>query len=459
MKYVPSGYQDAATDFILKHDHAGLFLQMGLGKTVITLTAVDQLLQTGESEHVLVIAPLNVARTVWAEECRKWDHLSHLKCRKILGGSKQRQEAVQSPADIHIVNRDNVRWLVSYCRDTLKHWPWDTVIVDELSSFKARNTERWKALVKALPSIHRMIGLTGTPAPNGLLDLWPQIYLLDRGLRLGRTITAYRDQYFRPGRSNGHIVYEYIPLAGADGAIQRRIQDICMSMSAEDYIKLPDRIFREVPVELPQKAMRAYKAMERDMVMDLQGTEITAASAAVVCNKLLQLSSGAVYDEDGQVHQVHDEKIRAIQELLDTATSPVLIFYAYRHDLERLKKALPDAAALQTEEDINRWNAGRIPALLAHPASAGHGLNLQAGGHIVVWFSLTWSLETYQQANARLWRRGQQETVIIHHLIAKGTMDEEVLRALHRKDRTQTALMEAIKARIDRIQSEVKKHE
>ena len=328
MKYHPSDYQTAATDFILAHDHCGLFLQMGLGKTVITLTALDQLLQTGDTEHTLVIAPLNVARTVWAEEAQKWDHLQHLTCRKILGTAQQRREAIAAPADLHIINRDNVSWLVKYCRDTLHRWPWDTVIIDELSSFKSRQTDRWKSLVKTLPSTQRIIGLTGTPAPNGLLDLWPQIYLLDRGLRLGRTITAYRNQYFRPGRSNGHIVYEYIPLTGADGAIHRRISDICMSMSAEDYIKLPDRIFREVPVQLPEKAMKAYKAMERDMVMTLQGTEITAASAAVVCNKLLQLSSGAVYDEDGQVHLVHDEKIKALQEIVDTSTTPVLVFYA-----------------------------------------------------------------------------------------------------------------------------------
>lgn len=456
MKYHPSDYQTAATEFILAHDHCGLFLQMGLGKTVITLTALDQLLQTGDAEHTLVIAPLNVARTVWAEEAQKWDHLKHLTCVKILGTAQQRRDAIASPADLHIINRDNVSWLVKYCRDTLHRWPWDTVIIDELSSFKSRQTDRWKSLVKTLPSTQRVIGLTGTPAPNGLLDLWPQIYLLDRGLRLGRTITAYRIQYFRPGRSNGHIVYEYIPLTGADGAIHRRISDICMSMSAEDYIKLPDRIFREVPVQLPEKAMKAYKAMERDMVMTLQGTEITAASAAVVCNKLLQLSSGAVYDEDGQVHLVHDEKIKALQELLDTATSPVLIFYAFRHDLDRLKQALPDAVALKGEDDINRWNRGEIKALLAHPASAGHGLNLQAGGHIVVWFSLTWSLEVYQQANARLWRRGQQETVIIHHLICKGTMDEDVLKALDRKDQTQSALMEAVKARLDMIEGKVR---
>lgn len=451
MKYNPSEYQTAATDFILKHDHCGLFLQMGLGKTVITLTAIDQLLMTGEAEHVLVVAPLNVARTVWAEETEKWDHLQGINVVKILGSAEKRKAAIAEKADIHIINRDNLVWLVEYMRKQGHGWPWDMLVIDELSSFKEHKTARFKAVAKVLPVTRRVVGLTGTPAPNGLMDLWAEIYLLDRGLRLGRTITQYRNLYFRPGRSNGHVVYEYLPLPGADGAVQRQISDICMSMSAEDYVKLPDRIYREVTVELPEKVMKVYKAMERDMIMTLQGTEITAASAAVVCNKLLQLSSGAVYDEDGQVHVVHDEKIKALQEIVDTATSPVLIFYAFKHDRDRLKQALPEAVELRGEEDIRQWNSGRIRALLAHPASAGHGLNLQAGGHIVVWYSLTWSLEQYQQANARLWRRGQQETVIIHHLVGKGTMDEDVLRALDRKDHTQAALMEAVKARIEKI--------
>lgn len=448
MRYEPSDYQLAATDFILKHDHCGLFLQMGLGKTVITLTALDQLLMIGESERVIVIAPLNVARTVWTDEARKWDHLRHMRCVRAVGTVQQRKDALDTEADIHIINRENVPWLVEYCKKHFHRWPWDTVVIDELSSFKSNQAARWKALCKALPSIRRLVGLTGTPAPNGLMDLWPQVFLLDQGLRLGRTITAYRNQYFRPGKSNGHIVYEYIPLPGSQQAIERRISDICMSMSAEDYVRLPDRIYRDIYVDLPDAARKVYRDMERDMVMELKDTEITAASAAVVCQKLLQLSSGAVYDADGQVHVVHDSKLEALKELVDTSTSPVLIFYAYKHELKRLKNALSGASELKGEEDIRRWNAGQIPALLAHPASAGHGLNLQAGGHTIIWYSLTWSLEQYQQANARLYRRGQMETVIIHHLVSRGTMDERVLQVLSRKDSTQKAIMDAVKAEI-----------
>ena len=414
---------------------------------MITLTAISNLMLTGEAERVLVIAPLNVARTVWQEECLKWDHLKDIRCSKILGTAQERKAAMKADADLYIINRENTQWLVGECIKA-KHWPYDMVVIDELSSFKSRAAERFKALIKARKRIQRIVGLTGTPAPNGLIDLWPQVYLMDMGERLGRTIGSYREKYFRPDKYNYRTgqTYSYALLPGADQLIYDRIRDITVSMSAADYVQLPDRIDRTIPVELSKKDMQEYKRFARDLVLELDDDEITAASAAVLCNKLLQYTSGEIYDAKHDVKPVHTAKLDALKELIDTATSPVLVFYGFRHEVERIKKAIPDAVQLEGAEQVEAWNRGEIPVLLAHPDSAGHGLNLQAGGHIIVWYSLTWSLEKYQQACARLHRRGQQQPVIIHHLVATGTIDERVMAVLQGKADTQDALLDAVKA-------------
>lgn len=445
--YQPSPYQITATEFIETHPAAMLWLTMGLGKTVITLTAIADLMQTGEVERILVIAPLNVARTVWQEECEKWEHLNHIRCSKILGSRQDREAAMKADADLYIINRENVPWLIETCKKA-RRWPFDTVVIDELSSFKSRAAERWKALVKARKGIHRIIGLTGTPAPNGLIDLWPQVYLMDEGQRLGRTIGAYRNAFFRPDKCNWSTgqVYSYALLPGADQQIYDRIRDITVSMQAADYVTLPDRISRTVPVDLSAADMREYRRFARDLVLELDDEEITAASAAVLCNKLLQYTSGEIYDQDKKVKTIHGAKLDTLKEIIDTATSPVLVFYAFRHEADRIRQAIPDAVKLEGQEQVEAWNAGKLPVMLAHPDSAGHGLNLQAGGHIIVWYSLTWSLEKYQQACARLHRRGQTQPVIIHHLVARGTIDERVMQVLSGKADTQSALLQAVKA-------------
>lgn len=445
--YQPSPYQVTATRFIEQHPEAMLFLEMGLGKTVITLTALANLMQTGEVERVLVIAPLNVARTVWQEECEKWIHLNHIRCSKVLGSRQEREAALKVGADLYIINRENVQWLVATCIKAHR-WPFDTIVIDELSSFKSRAAERFKALIKARPRAKRVIGLTGTPAPNGLLDLWPQVYLMDMGERLGKHITRYREQYFRPDKVNYQTgrVYSYALLPGADQKIYDRIRDITVSMKASDYVQLPDRIDRVVPVELSAKDMREYKRFARDLVLELPDEEITAASAAVLCNKLLQYTSGEIYDQEHDVKAIHTAKLDTLKEIIDTATSPVLVFYGFRHEAARIMQAIPEAVKLEGADQVEQWNKGKIPVLLAHPDSAGHGLNLQAGGHIIVWYSLTWSLEKYQQACARLHRRGQQQPVIIHHLVAAGTVDERVMSVLQGKADMQEALLQAVKA-------------
>ena len=448
MRYTPSPYQTYATRFIEDHPQAAVLLPMGLGKTIITLTALADLLTLGDAEKILIIAPLNVARTVWAEEAAKWDHTAHLRCVKILGDARAREKALQADADLYVINRENVKWLVDY-QIARKTWPFDTVVIDELSSFKAASTARWKALWKARKQITRMIGLTGTPAPNSLIDLWAQITMLDEGQRFGRSLTRFKQAYFVPDSYNPQtgIIYHYALRPGADGEIYGKIRDMTVSMQASDYIKLPDRIDRTVPVELTPSAWSAYKRFARDLVVELGDEEITAANAAVLCNKLLQLASGEIYSPSG-TQTVHDGKLIALKEIVDTATSPVLIFYAFRHEASRIMEALPQAEKLTGAEQVERWNQGNIPILLAHPDSAGHGLNLQAGGHTIVWYSLTWSLEKYQQACARLHRRGQTQPVIIHHLIAKGTVDERVMAVLAGKDDGQNALLQAVKASI-----------
>ena len=402
-----------------------------------------------EVARVLVIAPLKVAEDTWSRESEKWDHLKNLKISKILGPAKTRKAAAEAEADVYVINRENVTWLTE---NYLKAWKWDMVIIDELSSFKNNQAERFKSFKKIRPLASRVVGLTGTPNPNGLMDLWAEIYCLDQGERLGKTIGSYRRAYFKPGRTNGYVVYDYIPFPGAQVAITKKISDITVSMKAEDYIKLPERIDNMIQVALPEDAKKQYKKLERERVLEIMDEDqtISAASAAAVMGKLLQLSGGAVYEDDGGYAEFHDEKLKALADIIDTASEPVLVFYGYRHERERLlekfKKLRPREIA--GPEDITDWNEGRVDLLIAHPASVGYGLNLQEGGHVVVWYSLPWSLELYQQANARLYRQGQTKPVIINHLIAQGTVDEDVMASLTAKDTTQAALMEALKEKI-----------
>jgi len=449
MEFKPWAYQAFAIDKIIEQPEAGLFLSMGLGKTIITLTAIEELLYDRfEIVKVLVIAPLRVAQTVWSDEITKWNHLRHLRLVKVLGTARQRREALQTYADIYIINRENVPWLVQECGDA---WPFDMVVIDELSSFKSNNAQRFKALKRVRPYIRRMVGLTGTPAPNSLLDLWPQIYLLDQGQRLGKTVTGYRERYFRPGRRNRTVIFNWDPKPGAEEAIYKTLEDLCVSMSAEDWLDMPERLDRIVKVRLTDQAREDYQTLQRQLVLELDKGSVTANDAGVLANKLLQMANGAVYDEDGQAIEIHTAKLDALEELIEAANGqPVLVFYSYKHDLARIKKRTK-VRELKTERDIEDWNAGRIPVLLAHPGSAGHGLNLQDGGHIIIWFGLPWSLEMYQQANARLHRQGQQQSVIIHHLVAEGTIDERVMQVLEDKAAGQDDLLAAVKALIEEV--------
>ena len=446
MIYKPYDYQKYATQWLLDNEKAALFLDCGLGKTVVTLTAINDLMfDYFDAVKVLVIAPLRVAENVWDTEALKWEHLKHLKIAKILGTEKERIQGLNATADIYVINRENVKWLVDRCG---KHWPFDMVVIDELSSFKSHQAQRFKALRKVRPLIKRVVGLTGTPAPNGLIDLWSQVYLLDGGKRLGKTITGYRERYFLPDKRNQHMVFTYKPKEDAEAAIYEKLSDICVSMKAEDYLKLPERINNIIPIHLPKKAKAKYDQLERDLLLPLVDTDVVADTAAVLANKLLQMANGAVYDEHGGVQKIHDAKLKALEDVIEAANGkPVLIFYAYKHDLARIQKHFK-VRTLDTSEDINAWNKGEVPIMLAHPASAGHGLNLQAGGSTIVWFGLTWSLELYSQANARLYRQGQRQNVIIHHLVAKDTMHEDVMRVLENKEAGQAALLQAVKARV-----------
>lgn len=445
MKYIPHDYQTRAKDFILEHPKAGMLLEMGLGKTVITLTAIDVLInELFEVDRVLVIAPKRVAEDTWTREHAKWDHLRHLRVSKVLGSPEQRRRALAVDADIYVIGRDNVVWLVEQCR---QGWPFDMVVIDELSSFKNPQAKRFRALKKVIPKASRVVGLTGTPSANGLMDLWAEIYLLDRGERLGYTLGAYREKYFRPGARNGYVVFKWEPLRGSREKIEAAISDICISMSADDYLTLPKRIDNLIPVKLSPQEMKQYKTMEAEQLLHIDDEDVVALNAAAVMTKLLQIANGSVYSHEGNVVRLHDAKLEALLEIIDTTDSPVLIFYSYKHDLAAIKTAIPGARTLDGPEDIAEWNAGRVQVLLAHPASVGYGLNLQEGGHVIVWYGLTWSLELYQQANARLYRQGQDKPVIIHHLIAEGTVDEQVMRALQEKDMSQAALMAALKER------------
>ena len=458
MKFQPHKYQEFAIQKILGTPAVGLFLEMGLGKTVITLTALDILLyDMFEAGRVLIIAPLRVAEDIWSREAQKWDHLKHLRISKILGGRKQREQALKAEADLYVINRENVEWLIGY---TGNKWPFDTVVIDELSSFKSSSAKRFRALRRVRPMVNRIIGLTGTPTPNGLMDLWSQIYLLDQGERLGKTITGFRDKYFIAGARSGHIVYDWRAKKESEKAIYDKISDICVSMKAEDWIEMPERIDNVVPVVLDAGARAKYRKLERDLLLPMADADIVANTAAVLSNKLLQLANGAAYDENRGVQEIHSAKLDALEDILEAANGhPVLVFYNYKHDLERIRWRFPQCRALRKgadgSKDIADWNAGKIELLAVHPASAGHGLNLQDGGNVIVWFGLTWSLELYQQANARLYRQGQKRSVIIHHLVAEDTIDEDVMLALQAKAAWQEALMVAVKARIEKYKKPI----
>lgn len=451
MHYEPHDYQKYASDKIIELPACGLLLEMGLGKTISTLTAIDELMYDRfEVSKVLVIAPKRVAEDTWMAEAEKWDHVRHLTFSKILGSVKQRVAALEEKADIYLINRENVVWLVEYLK---KRWPFDMVVIDELSSFKSNNAKRFKALRTIRPLVKRFVGLTGTPAPNGLLDLWPQVYLLDGGQRLGKTFTGYKDRYFLPGKRNGYVVYNWTLKEGAEKAIHYKIADICVSMKAADYLQLPEKVVNDIYIRLSSDEMDRYQELEKQRLLELEGKEITALTAAAVYGKLLQLANGAAYDNEGNVVSFHNRKLDALEDILEAACGhPVLVFYNYRHDFERLKERFRtyEPRTIQSSQDIKDWNDGKIQLLLAQPASMGHGLNIQAGGHIIVWFGLNPSLELYQQANARLYRQGQTEAVIIHRLITAGSVDEDVIAKLEAKDQTQESLTDAIKARIRR---------
>jgi len=446
MRYNPHEYQDYATRFILEHPIVAVLLEMGLGKSVITLTAIfDLTLDSFEIRKVLVIAPLRVARDTWPAEIEKWDHLRGLTCSVAIGSEAQRKAALKKRAQVYIINRENVNWLIN--KSGLP-FDFDMVVIDELSSFKDNGSKRFKALRKVRPGVRRIVGLTGTPSANGLMDLWAEIGILDMGQRLGRYITHFRNNYFMPDKRNQQMVFSYKPRPGAEEAIYQLISDITISMKNTDYLKLPELVMNEIPVWLSDKEQKVYDTMKRDLVLSLEGREIDALNAASLSNKLLQMANGAVYADDGSVAKIHDRKLDALEDIIEAANGkPVLVAYWFKHDLERILKRFP-AEKLDSTASIRRWNDGKIPLAVIHPASAGHGLNLQAGGSTLVWFGLTWSLELYQQTNARLWRQGQKDTVVIHHIITKSTIDEDVMRALERKDKTQTALIEAVKARI-----------
>lgn len=449
-------YQKVCVEHIISHPFCGVFLDMGLGKTISTLTAIEELkYDYCEIDTVLVIAPKRVVETVWEEEAKKWDHTKHLTFSKIIGTERQRLAALKVKADVHIISRDNITWLCSLYAAKL---PYDMLVIDELSSFKAHQTQRFKSLRLARPWFKRVVGLTGTPAPNGLINLWSQMYLIDRGERLEKTITAYRSRYFRPGASNGYVVYSYNLLSDSERLIQERIKDICISMRAEDYLEMPERIDNFVRVTMPDKLMDAYKKFEQENVITLANeieegaTTVNAVNAAALSNKLLQFANGAMYDENKNVVPIHDLKLEALKEIIEAADGkPVLVAWTYQFDRDRIKNYFRSMAPreLKTAEDINDWNAGKVQLMLAHPASAGHGINLQAGGNIIVWYGLTWSLELYQQFNARLYRQGQKQRTIIHHIVNSGTHDEDVVKALKSKDKTQSNLMNSIKAKLE----------
>lgn len=450
MKYDPHDYQTYATNFILEHPIAAILLDMGLGKSVITLTAVNDLLfDSFEIHKVLVVAPLRVARDTWPAELEKWEHLHGLTYSVAVGSEVQRKAALLQKADIYIINRENIEWLVE--KSGLP-FDYDMLVVDELSSFKSYQAKRFRSLSSVRPKVNRVVGLTGTPSSNGLMDLWAEFRLLDMGKRLGRFITHFRSDYFVPDKRNQQIVFSYKPKPGAEEAIYRLVSDITISMKSTDYLKMPECVLNEVPVRLSDKEMECYQTLKDDLILSLDGEDIDAANAVGLSNKLTQMANGAVYGEDSNVIAIHERKLDALEDLIEAANGkPVLVAYWFKHDLsrieERLHKRHISFSKLDTADSLKRWNNGELPVALVHPASAGHGLNLQSGGSTLIWFGLTWSLELYQQTNARLWRQGQEsDTVVIHHLITKDTIDEKIMSALKKKDRTQSALIDAVKA-------------
>ena len=456
MIFQPHNYQKYCMEKIIQIKKIGLFLDMGLGKTITTLTSIKDLKYNRfQVRKVLVIAPKKVAEGTWAKEKDKWEHTKMLRISSVLGSKTKRIRALNTPADIYIVNRENVVWLVDYYRNS---WPFDMVVVDESSSFKSHTAKRFKALSSVGNHINRMILLTGTPSPNGLNDLWSQIYLLDGGERLGKRYTQFRERYFDPGERGNNVIYNYKAKPGSEQTILERISDICISMKAEDYLQLPDITYHEIPVVLDEKSQKAYNDLERKMILELPESEedISVTSAAALSNKLLQLANGAVYDENKQYHEIHDCKMEAFMELIESLQGkPVLVFYNFQHDRERLLQLLSKTKLrvreLKTTKDEDEWNKRLIDVLLTHPASSAYGLNLQQGGNHVVWFGLTWNYELYTQANKRLHRQGQQEKVIIHHLVCSGTRDEDVMQALSKKDDVQNWVMQSLKARIKAI--------
>lgn len=444
MKYSPHDYQNYAKEFIIEHPYCCLMLDMGLGKTVVTLTALwELLLDSFEIAKVLVVAPKRVAEDTWPNEIKKWVHLKDISFSLVLGSRNQREEALKKKASIYIINRENVSWLVEQ-----GHWSFDALIIDELSSFKSSKATRFKALKKVRPGIKRVIGLTGTPAPNNLLDLWSEVNLLDMGERLGRFIGSYRDEYFSPDKRNQQVIFSYKPKAGAEQKIYEKISDICISMKACDYLCMPERIDNVIEVNMDKCEYELYKKLEKEMLLSFSEGDIDAVNAAALSNKLMQMANGAVYDENRQVKEIHSRKLDALEDLIEQANGKnVLVFYAYRHDRDRIMRRF-SAQEIRDSSDISRWNEGKINIAIAHPASAGHGLNLQSGGSIVIWFGLTWSLELYSQANARLYRQGQKETVVVHHIVTKNTVDIDVMDALKNKKTGQDRLIEAVRARI-----------
>lgn len=445
MKYKPHEYQTYATRFLLEHPISCLMLDCGLGKTVITLTALwDLVLDSFDIGRVLVIAPKRVAENVWVQEIEKWEHLAGLTAVKVLGSEQERRSALNTPAFLYIINRENVTWLVKN-----RHWDFDMVVIDELSSFKSHQAQRFKAMRKVRPLVTRIVGLTATPAPNSLMDLWAEMCLLDMGQRLGRYIGSYRERFFVPDKRNREIVYSYKPREGAEDKIYELISDICISMKAKDHLQMPELVTNRVTVSMSPKEHGVYDRLRRDMVTELNGEELDAVNAASLSNKLQQMASGAVYSSGHQTVVLHSRKLDALEDLIEAANGkPLLVAYWFHHEHDRLHERF-DCRDINTAEDIAAWCAGEIPVGLIHPASAGHGLNLQSGGSTLVWFSLTWSLELYEQLNDRLWRQGQEHTVVIHHIISEGTIDEDIMSALARKDVGQNALRDAVRARLE----------
>lgn len=446
MKYFPHDYQRYATDFIINNPISAVLLEMGLGKSVISLSAINELmLDYFDVSRTLVIAPLRVANSTWPDEIKKWDHLKHLNYSVVIGSEKERLDALGKPAHIYLINRENVDWLITKSGIP---WKFDMVVIDELSSFKSYQAKRFKSLLKVRPKLKRIVGLTGTPSSNGLMDLWAEFRLLDMGERLGRYITYYRQNFFIPDKRNQQMIFSYKPKDGAEKKIYSLISDITISMKSKDFLKMPECVMNEVIVTLSDKEQKLYDSLKQDMVLSLEENEIDAINAAALSNKLLQMSNGAVYNDKKESIVIHDRKLDALEDLIEGANGkPVLVAYWFKHDLEKIKDRF-DVREIKSAKDISDWNEGKIPVALIHPASAGHGLNLQAGGSTLIWFGLTWSLELYQQTNARLYRQGQDSTVVIHHILTKETIDEDVMKALKTKEKIQDALIDSVKARL-----------